>query len=285
MCSPYANEILEIIRSLPNTHVIRGNEEDYLKRLDGQDQQAWTDGQFQGLYWCYQTISRENHEYLAALPGLMSISGENAGIFAAHSSATFIGNVEFGNFSSSKISDRYENKPVPRLTLLGDIKAYLEKDAELQQRLTTLPDGIYVFGHTHVQWHARFQDKLFINPGSCGLPLDGEKAAAYTILDETGDGIVLERRVPYDVEAFIANIRNSSLYSQAAAWCDLAARERLTAFEHVDFFLRFIESYAKKKGDHIRPYSAETWSGAYYAFCERLEHQTAYLVTDYYEFI
>ncbi len=280
MCSPYPNEIIEAIRNLPSAHVIRGNEEDYLKRLDGQDQRTWTDGQFKGLYWCYQTISRENHEYLAALPGLMRISGENAYIFAAHSSGTFLGDVEFRDFSSSKISERYENKPVPRQMLLQDIRTYLNKDAAFYEKLKTLSDGIYVFGHTHVQWHARFSGKLFINPGSCGLPLDGDNAAAYTILDEAKDLSVLERRVPYDVEVFGSDIKNSPLYCEAAVWCDLVARERLTAFEHVEFFLRFVEAYAKETGDHNRPYSVEAWSGAYEAFCGRLKNQPAYLVTD-----
>ena len=281
MCSPYPNEILEIIKSLPNAHVIRGNEEDYLKRLDGQDRQTWTDGQFQGLYWCYRAISRENHEYLSALPGTLCIPGEKNNIFASHSSGTFLGDVEFREFSSSKISERYENKPVSRQVLLADIRTYLKKDMDFQKKLKTIPDGIYVFGHTHVQWHAKFSGTLFINPGSCGLPLDGDNTAPYTIFDEAGDVAVLERRVPYDMEAFAANIKNSSLYSKAAVWCDVAERERLTAFECVEFFLRFVESYAKETGDHIRPYSAETWSKAYDSFCKRLGSQPAYLVTEY----
>jgi hypothetical protein len=158
---------------------------------------------------------------------------------------------------------------------------YLEKDTEFQKKLKTTPDGIYVFGHTHVQWHARFSGVLLVNPGSCGLPLDGDSAAPYTILDEAGDVTVLERRVPYDVEGFACDIKNSPLYSEAAVWCDMAERERLTAFEHVEFFLRFVESYAKAAGDNIRPYTVETWSRAYDAFCERLRYQPAYLVTDF----
>jgi hypothetical protein len=61
----------------------------------------------------------------------------------------------------------------------------------------------------------------------------------------------------------------------------MAERERLTAFEHVEFFLRFVESYAKAAGDNVRPYTVETWSRAYDAFCERLRYQPAYLVTDF----
>ncbi len=282
MCSPYPNEVIEIIRSLPNAHVIRGNEEDYLRKLDRQDQRTWTDGQFRGLYWCYQTISRENHDYLASLPAKLCIPGEAADIFAAHSSGEFIGNVEFGEFSSKRIAQRYQSKPVSRQMLLQDIGAYLEKDVVFNEKLKTMPDGVYAFGHTHVQWHLRFKGKLFINPGSCGLPLDGDNAAAYTILEEDAENWhVLERRIPYDIAAFVRNMKNSSLYGEAAVWCDLVARERLTGYEHVDFFLCFVESYAKETGDHVRPYSQETWSKAYAAWSSRLTHQPAYLVTDF----
>ena len=284
MCSPYLNEVIETIRSLPNAHVIRGNEEDYLLKLAGQDQRTWTDGQFRGLYWCYRAISRENHEYLASLPAKLRIPGKSADIFAAHSSDAFLGNVEFKGFSSSIIAQRYESKPVSRKVLLRDIGAYLEKDAEFNEKLKTMPDGVYVFGHTHVQWHARFPVKLFINPGSCGLPLDGEATAAYTILEEgAGNWHVSEHRVPYDAAAFVNDIKKSSLYSEAAAWCDVVACEWLTGYEHVEFFLRFVTSYAKEIGDPVRPYSRETWSGAYTAWSSRLMHQPAYLITDFYQ--
>ena len=284
MCSPYPNEVMETIRNLPNAHLIRGNEEDYLLKLTKQDQRTWTDGQFSGLYWCYRNISQKNHEYLASLPARLRIPGEKTDIFAAHSSGEFIGNVEFRGFSSKRIPERYQSKPVSRQILLQDIRAYLEKDAEFSEKCKTMPDGIYVFGHTHVQWHARFSDKLFINPGSCGLPLDGDNTAAYTMLEQDAENWhVVERRVPYDVAAFVGKIKNSSLYGEAAVWCDVVTREWLSGYEHVEFFLRFVESYAKEKGDHIRPYSKDTWTGAYAAWSSRLMHQPAYLVSDYSE--
>lgn len=282
MCSPYLNEVIETVQSLPDAHVIRGNEEDYLKSLSDQDQRTWTDGQFCGLYWCYRAITEENHAYLASLPGTLRLSGERADIFIAHSSHEFIGGAEHREFSSSRIAGRYAGRAPGRETLLGDMRSYLGKDAEFQEALKALPEGIYIFGHTHVQWHARFQNKLFINPGSCGLPLDGEPAAAYTILVETSkEWQVQERRIPYDVEAFIREVKNSGLYSEAPVWCDVVAGECRTGFEHVIPFLRFTESYAKTMGDPVRPYSQETWSKAYDAWRDRLRYQPAYLVTEF----
>ncbi len=282
MCSPFLNEVIETIRNLPDALVIRGNEEEYLNKLADQDQRTWTDGQFRGLYWCYRAITPENHAYLASLPGSLHLSGEDTDIFIAHSSSEFIGRAEHKEFSSSKIARRYAGKAPGREKLLGDVRAHLDNDADFHEALKTLPDGIYIFGHAHVQWHARFENKLFINPGSCGIPLDGEPTAAYTILTETAEGWqVQERRVSCDVEAFLQDIKNSALYSEAPVWCDVVAGECRTGFEHVIPFLRFTESYAKAIGDPIRPYSQETWSKAYDAWRDRLRHQPAYLVTEF----
>ncbi len=282
MCSAYANEIVEIIRSLPDAYAIAGNGEGYLRDLTSRDQAAWADGQYAGLYWCYRAVTQENHACLAALAETLRIPGETADIFVAHSSRPFLGDAEFKNISSGILAQRYKGKPLPRQTLLSDIRACFLQDAEFQQMLNVLPAGVYVFGHTHVQWHALFGDKLFINAGSCGQALDGQPTAAYTLLEEAdGQWNVQERRIAYDVEAFISGLKNTSLYSEARVWCDLVIRQCLTGYEHMDFFLRFVKTYAEGIGDTARPFSRETWAGAYEIWCERLKKVPPYMNTDY----
>lgn len=282
MCSVYANDIVDNIKTLPNAYVIAGNGEGYLRNLHSKDQTMWTDGQYAGLYWCYQAISQENHAYLAALPETLCIPGETADIYMAHSSYPFLSDIEFREFSSGIIAQRYEGKPLPRETLLSDIRAYLAQNEEFALRLSALPAGVYVFGHTHVQWHAAFGDKLFINAGSCGQALDGQPTAAYTLLEEiNGQWKVEERRVCYDVQGFIHDLKKSSLYDAAQVWCDLVVHHCLTGYEHMEFFLQFVKAYVEKKGDKVRPFSRETWSGAYSAWCERLKKMPPYLNTDY----
>jgi len=286
MCSAYANEIIKTIKALPNAYVIAGNGEGYLRNLHGLDQTAWTDGQYAGLYWCYRAITQDNHAYLNNLPETLCIPGEKAAIYMAHSSRPFLGDAEFKQFSSSIIAQRYKEKPLPRETLLSDIRALLSQDEVFQQRISALPAGVYVFGHTHVQWHAEFGDTLFVNAGSCGQALDGQPTAAYTLLEEIhGRWNVQERRVVYDVKGFIRDLKKGSLYDEAPVWCDLVINQCVTGYEHMEFFLQFVKTYADSTGDKARPFSRETWADAYKAWSERLQKLPPYRNTNYIDHI
>lgn len=72
-------------------------------------------------------------------------------------------------------------------------------------------------GHTHLQFARVTEDGVeIINPGSVGLPLDGDTRAAYALLH---DGAVELRRVAYDHEAVAATLDGFD-----AAWASAAAR-------------------------------------------------------------
>jgi putative phosphoesterase len=61
-----------------------------------------------------------------------------------------------------------------------------------------------VFGHTHVQFQRESNGIELLNPGSVGMPWDGDHRAAYVMLDA---GRVDLRRVEYDWEASVAAVR------------------------------------------------------------------------------
>lgn len=62
-----------------------------------------------------------------------------------------------------------------------------------------------VFGHTHLQFTRPGPDGIeLLNPGSVGLPLDGDVRAAYALVHE--DGVEL-RRIAYDHGASAAALR------------------------------------------------------------------------------
>jgi predicted phosphodiesterase len=56
-----------------------------------------------------------------------------------------------------------------------------------------------VFGHTHRQFRRMLGDVELVNPGSVGLPWDGDTRAAYALVDD--GGTVELRRVDYDFDA------------------------------------------------------------------------------------
>jgi putative phosphoesterase len=61
-----------------------------------------------------------------------------------------------------------------------------------------------VFGHTHVQFQRDSHGIELLNPGSVGMPWDGDHRAAYAVIDA---GQVELRRVEYDWEASVAAVR------------------------------------------------------------------------------
>lgn len=74
---------------------------------------------------------------------------------------------------------------------------------------TELLEGVtakrVVFGHTHVQFQRTDSAGIeLLNPGSVGMPWDGDHRAAYAVID--GDRVEC-RRVEYDWEASVAAVR------------------------------------------------------------------------------
>jgi diadenosine tetraphosphatase ApaH/serine/threonine PP2A family protein phosphatase len=77
-------------------------------------------------------------------------------------------------------------------------------EAEL---LEAVPDGVrrLVFGHTHLPFARTADGVQLVNPGSVGMPFDGDPRAGYALLAE--DGEVECRRVTYDHAASAAAVR------------------------------------------------------------------------------
>jgi diadenosine tetraphosphatase ApaH/serine/threonine PP2A family protein phosphatase len=64
-----------------------------------------------------------------------------------------------------------------------------------------------VFGHTHLPFEREGPDGiLLVNPGSVGIPLDGDTRAAYALLHE--DGRIEHRRAEYYAVASAAALRD-----------------------------------------------------------------------------
>ena len=88
---------------------------------------------------------------------------------------------------------------------LSDMRSFMPEPTDDEDELL---DGVterrVFFGHTHLQFErARPDETLLINPGSVGMPMDGDVRAAYALVDE--DGEVDLRRVAYDNERVAAD--------------------------------------------------------------------------------
>lgn len=262
---PYPNEVINAIKNLKHKIAIQGNEDNSLLECVKQDQTTWTDGQFQTRYWCYHTLTNENCQYLKKLPKRVDFKDNGIEITVTHSSADIYGDAAHREYTSSKVAIKYQNDPdYSRDKLLKDIWEYANLSACFQSAIQSLSDGIYISGHTHVQWYVQCGNKVLINPGSCGLPLDGASGAPYTILDIKSNHLhVEERRASYDINKLKLGFQNSNLFKAAPVWSGVILREMTAGFEAAQFFLQFVNDYANRINDSLRPYSIKTWTEAY----------------------
>ena len=83
---------------------------------------------------------------------------------------------------------------------LSDVESFPPEPGEDDERmLNGVRDKTVVFGHSHQQFRRPGPNgTTLINPGSAGMPLDGDVRAAYALRDD--DGEFEFRRVEYDVE-------------------------------------------------------------------------------------
>src|SRR5579883_361744 len=72
--------------------------------------------------------------------------------------------------------------------------------------------GAVAFGHLHIAYTRQWRHLLLVDVGSCGLPRDEDHRASYAILSTDDSGWRAEiRRVPYDVQAIVRQIKMSGM--------------------------------------------------------------------------
>ncbi len=83
---------------------------------------------------------------------------------------------------------------------LSDVESFPPEPGEDDERLLNgVRDKTVVFGHSHQQFRRPGPNgTTLVNPGSAGMPLDGDVRAAYALRGD--DGEFEFRRVEYDVE-------------------------------------------------------------------------------------
>ena len=165
--SPWPDETLARLRDLPNATWIRGNGERWLREppLDRPEVMASYE-LFHGSY------DEELVEWLYSLPAQAELDG----ILYVHGSP------------------------------LSDVDSFPPEPSEDDERmLDGVRDRTIVFGHSHQQFRRPGPNgTALVNPGSAGMPLDGDVRAAWAMWD----GDFEFRRTEYDVAKAAAAYRD-----------------------------------------------------------------------------
>jgi diadenosine tetraphosphatase ApaH/serine/threonine PP2A family protein phosphatase len=164
--SPYPLETLARLRELPKATWIRGNGERWL--LEPPEDRPEVSETYERFR---DQIPAEEVEWLFNLPPQAELDG----VLYVHGSP------------------------------LGDDDSFAAEPQEGEARLLAgVRDRAIVFGHSHLQFRRPGPNGTdLVNPGSVGMPLDGDRRAAWA----TWDGDFMFRRVEYDVEHAAAAYR------------------------------------------------------------------------------
>jgi len=104
---------------------------------------------------------------------------------------------------------------------------YLTGDAAgWQSRLESIEADFVCVGHTHVPFHLDLGRVQVVNPGSVGQPRDGDPRCSYAVIE---DGRVEIRRVAYDIDATLRQMRASGVNGDALEHAERTLRTGGTA--------------------------------------------------------
>jgi diadenosine tetraphosphatase ApaH/serine/threonine PP2A family protein phosphatase len=185
----WPDETLERLRALHGASWLRGNGERWTAHPgdapDGEPVQG-------AIAACREALGAENVAELDALPERLTLL---EGVFC-HAS--------------------------PR----SDVESFLPEPGKDDDRLLNgVQAARVIFGHTHLPFRrVRDDGVVLINPGSVGMPFDGDPRAAYALMDEEGN--VEHRRVAYDHEA---SARHLTERFGAVPWTEVVTRRIATA--------------------------------------------------------
>jgi putative phosphoesterase len=178
--------------------------------LRALDDATWIRGNWER--WCARPDeSLDSPVVQGALDAAVAALGDELVVeLGALPEQTVIDGVRYCHGSPKSDMDSFQTKPA-------------EEDHDL---LAGATERRIVFGHTHLQFTRRLGDIELVNPGSVGFPLDGDRRAAYALVDD--DGAVELRRLEYDADGAVAALMQR--YAGVAWATEIAGRLRAAAF-------------------------------------------------------
>jgi predicted phosphodiesterase len=104
---------------------------------------------------------------------------------------------------------------------VSDVRSFLPEPADDEDDLLEgVEERRLVFGHTHLPFRREARGGIeLVNPGSVGMPFDGDTRAAYAVVRDGGE--VEHRRVEYDSPATAARLVSERF---GHGWADTVAR-------------------------------------------------------------
>lgn len=189
VAGPQPNEVIHLLRSLDAQVILGNNEIGLLDYHSGAAPLEWfTHKQFALGRWIFRNVDSENVAWLQTLPQqtIYRLDGATP-IRVVHGS--------------------------PRRT---DEEIYPDHQLHiLNTALASIDEPVLVCGHTHKAWVVHKNGKIALNPGSIGIPLDGDPRARYALLAwQEGLWQPILHNVNYNLDAIEIAFHQSGLLEE-----------------------------------------------------------------------
>ena len=271
--TPFSAEVIDVVRS-QNWVVVRGNHEFYYldfgtpRAVTGsEDATRW--GQ---LHWLVERITPEQGAYLAMLPDERTlyipgtqpigvahgVPGRNrVGFYSEQDEAVIaaeLGRVHVPTFVSAHTHvqvDRHVSRPRHDA---------VNAETDPHMNLARVGSRPKAARGDERHWHV-------INPGSVGLPLNGDPTAQFAVIDSVpqhevaGGWRTTHFRIPYDRRATLEAFTTSGMAAAGGVMTQLFYWELVTAGAEIILFYRWARDHG---------YDADyDMAGAFRAYCEQ----------------
>ena len=199
---PFSRGVLEAI-SERRWPVIRGNNEFYL--LDYNTERApahWS--RFTMPPYLHAQLGDHQVKFIAALPDTLQL--------------------RFRDAPPIRVCHGIPGDPWTAITPQSSA-------AQIRRWLRDISERTVIGAHSHIALERHVGDRHIFNPGSVGVPLDGEHSASYMILDgrENGWELAAHRRLPFDVVPLLAEYERQNFSERCGVTAHLVIEEFRTA--------------------------------------------------------
>ena len=222
---PYPHRAVEFLREFRRSHdciFIRGNREDYMI-AQRNSPQAWEYGSKTGaLRYCFEDLTDGDLDWLAEMP--------------IASRAEIPGCEPFMMCHGSPEKSNY---------------LFHTETPEAEQMISRLGEygvRLMLCGHSHYPFIFRRGERLIVNPGALGMPVNGQTCAQYAFLEYDGEWHPEIISVEYDIERTAAEFAESGLLDKSAVWGRGLVGTIRTGVNYTVFAVRIVERLAAERG-------------------------------------
>lgn len=194
---PDPHAVVELVRQLADQYpcwFVRGNREEKLIEHSQNPDDGWcASSQTGALLYTYEHLTEQDMAFLSAMPKTDQLQIDGCPpIRLCHSTPTQLDDVLYPGAERT------------------------------DQVLRSIEESTMLTGHSHMQFRYETNGKQLINPGSVGVPSNGQVRAQFALLHCEGERWVARMlNVEYDRDAEIARFAGSELNEMAGVWAIL----------------------------------------------------------------